>query len=127
MRGFFERAHLTSYLMRCYHMAVCLVEKIDEYDDLSYIRCHELARAVKTTMFGDDEAQIVDGLMNSVDHTWILLFTHGVILDVYTPGRLPMVQMIHHHTFIARQYAVGAARTDIREDVVKMLMDKMRY
>lgn len=58
------------------------------------VRCHELALAVGKLL----GLQVVDGHVidqfGIMEHSW-LLTAKGNILDVYTPSRMPMVQLVH--------------------------------
>jgi hypothetical protein len=75
-------------------------------------------------------AEVVDGKMWWIDHTWILLSGQedAALLDVYVPGRIPQVQLIHDHSSVSRGYERWARpRTDIRHAVVDELILLMAY
>jgi hypothetical protein len=107
--------------------------EIDVSWSLDEIRCHELARAVAIRLDLDIRGktlspQIIDGQVDAVEHTWILLNDKGkrALLDVYTPGRMPQVQLIDCHWTVAKNYKKGEFRTDIRLDVVDRLVEELR-
>lgn len=97
------------------------------------IRCHELARAVARLY----DLVVVDGHMGDAEHSWCLCPMRGTaapwLLDVYVPGRLPMVQLVdpcsttlHEGTRAGRRvrrglYVAGGARTDIDAGMVDAL------
>jgi hypothetical protein len=64
-----------------------------------------------------------------VDHSWILLprQVEGALLDVYAPGRVPQVQLLHDHHVVTCGYERGPARLDVRADVVDMLCRLMKH
>jgi len=94
------------------------------------VRCHELSRAVahQLTAIGT-KAEVVDGSLWWADHSWILLpgQTDSALLDVYAPGRVPQVQLLHDHHVVTRGYERGPARTDVRTDVVDVLCRLMEH
>ncbi len=112
--------------LSAYQKAVKLVAKAPSLDaEVRSIRCHELARAV-ATFLGPDRWSVVDGTSHMADHSWIVLHQRPVILDVYAVGQLPPVQLIDLDYFAHReQYREGPLRTDIREDVVTLLITAM--
>lgn len=85
------------------------------------LRCHELARAVHE-MIGDATIVVVDGHCGLVEHSW-LRCGDGVIIDPYSPGRLPAVQVVDP---LAGGYRPGVARSDVRRSVIKRLVNEMR-
>ena len=59
------------------------------------LRCHELTRAVVKAL-GLSPGVVVDGKYGPVEHSWIWLpHSTPAILDVYCPGRIPQVQLVH--------------------------------
>lgn len=97
------------------------------------VRCHELVRAVcKLPLPNGLDAQVQDGTFGLVDHSWLYLFIEGrrwgSVLDVYSVGRLPMVQLVDigpttmHHAL----YHSGPDRKDIDEERVVILHSDLR-
>lgn len=84
-------------------------------------RCHELAHAVAGVL----GLQPQDGHFGLVEHSWIWLtpasrpWAPGTyppnILDVYSVGSLPQVQLVYMRGMLpyAQAYRPGPARTDI--------------
>lgn len=88
------------------------------------LRCHELVRAVHRVVCDYDRVPVVvDGKCGPVEHSW-LLFSDGVILDVYAPGRLPAVQLVD--PIVGTMYRPGDPRTDVRQTIVDRLEREMR-
>jgi hypothetical protein len=48
------------------------------------------------------------------------------VLDVYTPGRLPQVQLIDVTATLGQPYRLGPPRRDIKKAVVAELVQLMR-
>lgn len=112
------------------------------------LRCHELARAVHQLLDANG-LSVVDGKLGSVEHTWLELivpmgemerrtpafkrraipdspgYMRKVILDVYTPGRLPQVQLIDPFALLDPVYKVGGTRTDIDDVIVQRAYREM--
>lgn len=96
-------------------------------------RCHELARAVAAVVLTPlPPLRVVDGRYNRCDHSWLALPIDAIgddckLIDVYSVGRLPQVQLVHDiwHTTRGAQYVPGAPRTDIRERMVRALIVAM--
>lgn len=105
-----------------------LVEGLPE--DL-YLRCHELTRAVALYLNSVRPRLLVcDGKFGSASHSWLVVTTPGrhVILDVYSVGSLPMVQLIDAGSLAirdARRYVEGTPREDIDERMIRRLLTKM--
>lgn len=109
-----------------------LVDGLKSYDEADHVpgrltaevRCHELARAVAKLQPG---LLVVDGKFGAVDHSWLVLIEWPRhIIDVYTPGSIPQVQLIHAMSWsLPARYYPGPARDDIREDVVEALAAQM--
>jgi hypothetical protein len=66
---------------------------------------------------------VLDGKCGPIEHSW-LLFSDGVILDPYVPGRLPAVQLVD--PIVGSAYRPGPRRDDIRESIVDRLVREMR-
>ncbi len=130
MTGYSLREVFSPGAVRAFRLAEELVARVASHADSCgrEIRCHELARAVAChfRVLGVDR-RVVDGLLWSVEHTWIVLpgtIDHA-LLDVYVPGRLPQVQLIHRHQDVSRGYVPGLGRTDVRWSVVDDLAREM--
>ena len=117
--------------------ATALVAKVaDEVMDGDLIRCHELARAVGDVL----QLPVVDGKFGLVEHSWLLTCrlpdrpTGGFvrrpsILDVYSVGRLPMVQLVCTSCWGLTPhqcYTAGEFRRDVKAEVVEHLLCQMR-
>lgn len=96
-------------------------------------RCHEIARAVERFMALPNTARVVDGECGLVEHSWIEL-DRDTILDTYTVGRMPMVQLIHvsvasliRTPFGPVQFYVEdpVPREDIRWDEVDIIKNRI--
>lgn len=128
MIGYAERQCLSSGAVEAYRRACALVERVDDHTATDG---HELARAVATRLTADGfVVEVVDGQLGSIDHTWILVPSRSrtedtALLDVYAPGRIPQVQLLHDHPFVSRGYEQNLHRTDIRQSVVEELCRKM--
>ncbi len=100
-----------------------LVELAPHELDGKLVRCHELARAVGSVL----DLVTVDGWYGMADHSWLCTTpprefdTPPNILDVYAPGRLPQVQLVHSTTHLPFEYRRGDWRKDIRFDVIEEL------
>ena len=101
-----------------------LVRKFPPHDlNGEWVRCHEVARVVATSL----DLQMTDGFYGMADHSWIWTSeirpfeTPPNILDVYCPGRLPQVQLIHSSNYLPFEYRKGPARDDVRQDVIEYL------
>ena len=101
MRGYAEKSLLTNVEIALLRRATALVDRVG--DELGTVRCHELARAVGRVL----DLEVQDGSYGFVEHSWLwttpfpkdfheeqvhLGFPN--ILDVYTPGQVPMVQLL---------------------------------
>lgn len=132
VRGYAERKMIPSAIREKFELAARLVQCLDSLpeDVQQRVRCHELARAVAKTLY---ISGVVDGKYGIVDHSWIELFARDegyrdrYILDVYSCGRLPMVQVLD--TFFglkhADLYVTGPLRDDIDDAMVGVLRDVM--
>jgi len=102
------------------------------------LRCHELTRAVHRFL-DDTGLEVVDGRLGPVEHSWLEYMVpiddtargsypsyqhfRRVILDVYAPGRIPQVQMIHRSPAVVSvgAYVPTERRTDINERIVTLV------
>lgn len=117
-------------------LATAYVTTINEGAFLREIRCHELARAVYQKLWPEQprnewpgqwpNASVIDGKFGAIEHSWIQI-DGKAILDVYVPGSLPMVQLIHLTALLpsATSYKAGRKREDIRTGVVFQLLKQM--
>lgn len=116
---FSEQEHLF------YKEATEIVARFPEECGGDVVRCHEAARAVGKLL----GLPVEDGHYGVVEHSW-LWTTPEIkegrtwnILDVYTPGEYPPVQLFHPYWGTRDTYRPGALRDDIREDVVAALVE----
>lgn len=136
MRSYAERAVFTAPEVAAWRRAQHFVGLVsDDWGD--ELRCHELARAVARMLHASLEVgwrcDVHDGQLSGIEHSWIELASasdeRGLcrrsILDVYTPGRIPQVQLVDHHFAVAREYLVRPRRTDVDLGVVRRLEREM--
>lgn len=128
MKGFAESEVFEPFEVELWKKATALVERLPAHvNDDEEVRCHEVARVV-----GEQLGLMVrDGHFGFVEHSWLWvepyegsgeqLWRLPNILDVYVPGELPQVQLIHTTSALPMPYRFGPTRTDIREDVMKEL------
>lgn len=132
MKSYAEREVYSEQELSLWHRATQLVSRV-QFLDGDEIRCHELARAVGRVL----ALPYSDGRYGSIDHTWLRVgdWRHepqrAKILDVYVPGGVPQVQLIHyaawslpHWRQLYRQ-GVEYERTDIDEALVERLARTM--
>ncbi len=111
-----------------YKRACELVARVPYEWNGSVIRCHELVRAV--AKFTD--LTYTDGYYGMCEHSWLWLkpleefSSLPRILDVYTPGRIPQVQLVDPSMNLPFEYRRGPPREDIRDSVVTELCCWMR-
>lgn len=140
MKSYAERQifHVVAQAIWC--DAVDIVRRVSDRWG-NEVRCHELARAALTALQALNQRKLneanatlglVDGKLWAIEHTW-LTYTRNdqtaprqFILDVYTPGRLPQVQLIDMHFSIARGYNSGEARKDIDLELYAKLLREMQ-
>jgi len=130
--GWTERAVFSPRHAEAYRLARALVGRVSSHLDREgrEVRCHELARAVVHYLgIQEIEARVVDGVLWSIEHTWIVLpgqYGNDALLDVYAPGRLPQVQLIDTHGQIMRGYEPWpVSRSAVRDEVVDDLIREM--
>lgn len=108
--------------LELFHKADELVKKAFWKDSQNrLVRCHELARAVGRVL----RLKWVDGKYATCEHSWLKL-NERTIIDVYTPARLPVVQLIDLHGLFPEKDSYKEAdelRKDIRWGVVEKLED----
>jgi len=126
--GYAERYCLSPGAVESYRHACVLVDRVSHEDRDGYeVRCHELSRAVARQLAAiGTKVEVVDGALWWVDHSWILLPGHA-LLDVYAPGRVPQVQLLHDYPVVTQGYERGPARLDVRADVVDALCRLMEF
>lgn len=96
MLGYSYTNVFTQFEIDFYNRAVKLVDKIPEMVNMKPLRCHEVTRAIATIL----GLPFTDGKFGAVEHSWIWTTTTldgeypGNILDVYSVGRLPVVQLV---------------------------------
>ena len=120
MRGYSETEVFSPGEVSAFRRAEAMVHAIPDMEDL---RCHEVARAV-ASMLG---LEVQDGKYGMVEHSWILLprtAGRSAILDVYSVGRLPPVQLIHHAGILPHfdSFKAGDPRDDVRQGTVDRLV-----
>lgn len=123
MKGYAERKEFSQKAIEMFNEATALVDALPTPPQADQLRCHELARAVGAML----DLIVVDGRAKVAQHSWLLVprtFAGYDILDVYTPGRLPMVQLLDCFGALpgVRDYVQGPARTDIDHDRVEALL-----
>lgn len=129
MRGYGELRIFTQDEIKLWEQATLAVGSLPE--DLK-VRCHELARAVHTYLKPmAPTTEVVDGKFGIADHSWLVVATthrRFVILDVYSVGSLPMVQLVDMGSVavrLARSYGEGSPRNDVDEKTVQSLVLQM--
>ena len=141
MKSYAERQifHVVAQAIWC--DAVDIVARVsDRWGD--EVRCHELARAALTALQALNQRKLneanatlglVDGHLWAIEHTWLTYTCNDpaaprrFILDVYTPGRLPQVQLLDgEHFAICRGYEPGEARKDIDIELFGKLLHEMQ-
>lgn len=107
--------------------ARAIVERFPTKVDGKWVRCHEVARVVGAEL----GLEVADGMYGGMEHSW--LWTTPLdselrawrlpnVLDTYTPGREPQVQLIHTGPYSPIYYRKEMVhRSDIRVDVMQHL------
>jgi hypothetical protein len=132
MRGYSELNVFTSDEIKAWELATLAVGSLPE-DPL--VRCHELARAVRDLLLSLKQTPkfiVCDGKFGLADHTWLVteVYSRDTVLDVYSVGVLPQVQLIDRSSLAirnARQYIERDLRADIDTALVKELVSKMSH
>lgn len=141
MKGYSAAEVFTARELQLLERATKLVAAVS--DDTAYvaggaaIRCFELARAVGDVL----HLPVVDGRFGLVEHSWLLTTLPNAarrvadfvprpsILDVYSVGRLPMVQLVDNaHWGLSERvdYVAGGFRRDINTGIVERLLYQMK-
>lgn len=112
-----------------FHKAEDIVRGLPFKDPMGrLVRCHEVARAVGRIL----GLPVQDGHFWTVEHSW--LWTEEPrgfmpnIIDVYSVGRLPVVQLVDSRDLraYARDFRPGKRRKDIRWKVVGAMLESVR-
>ena len=123
MRGYSATEIFTPDELALLREAEHFVARVDDPD--GEVRCHELARAFHAVwpMWRGFALEVVDGTFGIVDHSWIdgWFGRRKIILDVYSVGRLPIVQLILVDFKFPLPFEAGAPRRDVRHEVVEAL------
>lgn len=127
MIGYAEKEVFTPKELSLWQRAVNLVEKVPYELRGESIRCHELARAVGRVLGLDHE----DGKFGFVEHTWLWVepldrtiapWVMPNVIDVYVPGSVPSVQLVHMATGLPTRYFLASVSDlQIRTDVMQYL------
>ena len=131
MNGYAETEVFTPREKLLLRQATELVEiaPYEVYGNL--VRCHELARAVGKVLGLEHE----DGRYGFVEHTWLWTEPRADekfcapwvlpnVLDVYTPGSMPQVQLVHMATGLPARYFLTSLETpEIRRSVLLELVN----
>ncbi len=120
MHSYAARRVFSSYELRQWRCATELVQAIPDTQEW---RCHEIARAVGHVL----GMPVVDGKCGAVEHSWLLCM--GNILDVYVPGAVPQVQLLHAYVMLpwGDRYVAGSDRDDIRSDEIRSILEAWGY
>lgn len=134
MIGYAEAEIFSADELGLYRRAVELIRIVPYRMHGELVRCHELARAVG----GELGLPFQDGKFGFVEHTWLwtkpldadallLPILTPNILDVYVPGMVPQVALIHMASSLPTRYSL-AWQSDlvIEEQVVRELREMFR-
>lgn len=124
MKGYAASEIFCDLFLRDRESAEILVARLPETDSKGrLIRCHEVVRALQGLLpspLGTWHLQ--DGHYRTVNHTWLVNPPSGQVLDLYSVGRYPMVQLVDSDVHFHRDlFRPGARRHDIRHKVVRAL------
>jgi hypothetical protein len=129
MRGYSLTDHFHATEIEAWRTATRLVEELPDPFDCKEIRCHELARALGAIL----DLPYEDGLYGAVNHSWLWTKSKDnrlrSVLDVYSVGSLPLVQLKDVMTpcLMNRElYRYPRTYTDINEGLVITLIDFFR-
>lgn len=140
MQGFSNTEVFNDLAREALRLAVVCIETLpdprhnDPFSGQEEWRCHEVARVVAAFIEQRIEYKrpfnVVDGTFDRVDHSWIVFLDSQqqlVILDPYSVGSLPQVQM---HTGVSWAcnrrdlYKVAhIQRQDLKNDVIAYLTE----
>ena len=123
MRGYAATTIFTAEERLLLSEAEAFVRRVHDPD--GEVRCHEVARAFQEMWFEYQglALEVVDGTFGIVDHSWVEAWCgpRKSILDLYSVGRLPIVQLIHVNFKFPLPFNPGKTRDDVRRDVVVRL------
>lgn len=131
MQGYAELEVFTEREKHLLAAAQRLVTKTPYALDGEPVRCHELARAVGRLL----ELETMDGHFGYVEHSWLWTSPLKIgspwelpnVLDVYVPGAMPQVQLVHMHTRLPHRYSSRPIKDlEIRIEMVERLIDLMK-
>jgi hypothetical protein len=139
VRGYAEQEVFSERERELWDRAAGLVAWAPYEIDGELVRCHELARAVGHMLDLDHE----DGRFGFVEHTWLWTDSPSNkkfcppwavpnVLDVYTPGSMPMVQLVHMATGLPSRYVLTSLndleiRNDVIEELVRIFEEKKSW
>lgn len=119
MKTYSEREVFPPEDVRAFNKATVIVRHLpDAGPDGRELRCHEVVRVVGHFLhlpFWDGRYEL------GAEHSW-LETTSGHILDVYTVGRLPPVQLIAVVPTMPTRYRILHFRDDVRQDTIEHLI-----
>lgn len=124
MIGYAQREVFAASEQRLLVQAIEIISCIR--DEEPELRCHELARGVGALL----DLQVCDGYYGMVSHSWLWtghfeeFSSLPNILDVYCPGRLPQVQLVHTSSTLPFEYRRHTPRTDIRQAIVDKITER---
>lgn len=118
MISYVEQEIFTAREMDLFARATKLVAAAPAKINDQWVRCHELAREVARSLnnavpeadWPTKRVVVQDGKFGIVEHSWIYVepgrskLHMPNILDVYVPGSLPQVQLLHSSPVLRRQY-----------------------
>lgn len=90
---------------------------VAEMPEIESARCHEVVRVVAGAC---SDVKVVDGKFGPVEHSWLV--TEHAIIDCYSVGSLPMVKLVDPYLIGGVPYVQGPDRTDIDENMIRVLM-----
>lgn len=130
MRSIAETEVFTKRALQLLEGARIIVDRLPTRDHHGgLLRCHEVARVVGSCL----ELEVIDGRYEyGHEHSWCIVHhqpgdpTRWSILDPYTIGRIPPVQLVAVLHTMPNRYFPEARRTDIRDDVVQRLIKWVR-
>jgi hypothetical protein len=120
MKGYSEQTVFSHQSVLAFRRATRMVERV--VDTKTSTRCHELARACQLALLslGHPHWLIADGHYGIVEHSWLEMSpetNHHAILDVYSVGRLPMVQLVDIRSLAVRQHLDMYRGSSYRSDI----------
>lgn len=108
-----------------------LSKMADDLPSRQVVRCHEVVQAFHMLLTIERwETELFDGHYGPVEHSWLVITdpyrSRKFILDIYSVGRLPMVQLLVPDLGHAALYRPGELRKDIRTDDLAYLLAQAR-